>query len=270
MSSETKNYNSVIEELHNVQLQMIKYIDEICSKNNIEYMLAFGSMLGAVRHKGFIPWDDDIDIMMTLKEYLIFRNATQKNTTKYFVQDPQTEKESPFVYPKLRKNGTYMKDDCAYTLKMHEGIWVDIFILIDSCKTKRGIKIQNILIKFFQMMKCKYRYINDKEKYRVTALKKIIYKLPNPLFRFIEKTLFKLICAIGSSKGDNYYLLSNSTLAKSIVPKKWYKNKIRFKFEDTHLLISKYYDDYLKSLYEDYMTPIKYGSHANENNLRFN
>lgn len=83
-----------------------------------------------------------------------------------------------------------MNDMCANTLNMHEGIWIDIFILINACKSEKGTRVQHKLVQVFQSIKCKYRYKNDKENYDVIFLKKILYNLPNPIYKVIEKSLF--------------------------------------------------------------------------------
>jgi len=75
-------------------LEIIKYMDKLCKKHDIEYYLIYGSALGAVRHKGFIPWDDDMDVGMTYENYKKFIDVCEKelDTSKYFLQRPDNEK----------------------------------------------------------------------------------------------------------------------------------------------------------------------------------
>ena len=88
------------------ELVCLKEIKRVCIKKQLTYCLAYGTMLGAVRHKGFIPWDDDLDI------YMYYRDAQSIgkyiNQDEFFLQTPKTDSKSPFIYYKLRKNHTEM------------------------------------------------------------------------------------------------------------------------------------------------------------------
>ncbi|MDO5124598.1 MAG: LicD family protein [Eubacteriales bacterium] len=239
------------------ELELLKILDKICRENNIRYSLAFGSVLGAVRHGGFIPWDDDADVVMEYNQYKKFSKLCKDYFgTDYFLQDSDTERETPFVFAKIRKNKTKMPEKSTQDLNINQGIWVDIFFLVNACKSSFGLKIQNALIQIYQSLKCRYRYLNNKKVYSVSAFKKIIYNIPNPIYRLIEKFVFFLIRTIGSKKSDKYYNMSNDGLDISIVPKSWFDDTVARKFEDTELSIPKEWDEYLTFLYGDYMKPV--------------
>ena len=260
----------ILSKIHNIHLEMLKLIDFICRENNINYCLAFGSALGAVRHNGAIPWDDDADIVMEYEQYKKFASVCDKYfKDDYFLQDSKTEKEIPYVFSKLRKNGTRVIDKTTIGLNINEGIWIDIFLLVNACKSSFGIKIQNTFVQLYQSLKCRYRYINDKVNYRVNIIKKIIYSLPNPIYKLLENCVFYVVRNIGSKKSTNYYNLSNDNLDISIVPKTWFDNTLYMKYEDTELLIPEDWDAYLTFLYGDYMKPVKYGGHVDYNTVIF-
>lgn len=111
------------------ELEIVKEIQRICEKNNIDWMLTFGSVLGAIRHEGFIPWDDDIDICMREEEYKKFVKACKSdlNTEKFFLQTIETDPNYPCSWGKVRMNNTCSMDNASRNKKMHWGICVDIF-----------------------------------------------------------------------------------------------------------------------------------------------
>lgn len=90
--------------LQKIELEILKKIDEVCKKHNIKYWIDSGTLLGAVRHKGFIPWDDDIDIAMLREDYEKFLKVAQKDFgNEYFLQTKNTDKKYPLFYAKVRK-----------------------------------------------------------------------------------------------------------------------------------------------------------------------
>lgn len=124
LSNETK------EKLKVVQLEILDEIDRICKKNKINYFLCGGTLLGAIRHKGFIPWDDDIDIMMIREDYEKFINVCKKSlNSKYYLDCPENNDDFIYIFTKIRKNNTTFNEKAIADRKMHKGIYVDIFPL---------------------------------------------------------------------------------------------------------------------------------------------
>ena len=111
-------------------LEIVKYFDSFCKKNKIEYYLMGGSALGAVRHRGFIPWDDDFDVFMTFDNYSKFIEIAQEklNKEKYYLQKENTT-EWPLYFTKLRLNGTTFIEEDTQNRKMHKGFYIDIMCL---------------------------------------------------------------------------------------------------------------------------------------------
>lgn len=112
------------------QLEILVEFDRVCRKNNIKYCLGCGTLLGAIRHNGFIPWDDDIDVWMLRKEYERFCSICKKELDqKYFFQNWDTDPYFNSAYGKIRKNGTSFKRVGQEKIKYHDGIYIDVLPL---------------------------------------------------------------------------------------------------------------------------------------------
>ena len=117
-----------IEHLQHVILSIMKDIDKVAVKNNIDYYLLGGSAIGAVRHKGFIPWDDDLDIILDNANYhkLIDALKAELDPSKYYIQEGL--KDWPLAFSKVKLIGTHMKEfEGVADNAEHDGIYVDIF-----------------------------------------------------------------------------------------------------------------------------------------------
>ena len=143
----TKEDGTVITvaDVHKVLLEMLKDIDKICQKYDIPYFMMGGSALGAVRHNGFIPWDDDADIAMLYEDYVRFVEVCKKEfpNEKYYFQCFETHKEYNVLIPamKIRKKGTYVKEKnflLENKCKDGDGLFIDVFV-VDSICEKRWI-----------------------------------------------------------------------------------------------------------------------------------
>ena len=112
-----------------IQLELLQEVDRICTKHHISYSVEGGTLLGAVRHGGFIPWDDDVDIAMVRSEYRKFCKVCKKelDSEKYFFQNHDTDPEYRWGYAKVLKNGTSFVRYGQEHLKMRRGVYVEIF-----------------------------------------------------------------------------------------------------------------------------------------------
>ena len=109
-----------LRKVHMVEKEILDEVVRVCDKNNISYFLMAGTLLGAVRHKGFIPWDDDIDVGMTYDNFKRFIEiAPRELNDKYFLQTWKNDNEYPFAAAKVRKKGTLFAEVAAKNTKYH-------------------------------------------------------------------------------------------------------------------------------------------------------
>lgn len=114
------------------ELDMLLEMKRICDRHGLKYYLCGGTLLGAVRHKGFIPWDDDIDITMLRADYERFLQIAPKEiSSEYYVESARSDPNYVYSFCKIRANGTVYMEECTSKLDMHQGIWIDIFPLDD-------------------------------------------------------------------------------------------------------------------------------------------
>lgn len=126
-----------LKELQSKILEIALYLDEFCKKHGIDYYLMGGSALGAIRHNGFIPWDDDFDVFMTYENYMKFLDSARKDldTERFYLQEENT-KEWPLFFTKLRMNGTELLEADTKDRQMHHGIFIDIMCLNNRSDNK--------------------------------------------------------------------------------------------------------------------------------------
>lgn len=123
-----------LRDLQLVELQILKDFAALCEANNLSFYITAGTLLGAVRHKGFIPWDDDIDVVMPRADFDRLMMLTAPHG--YFLQNRKSDPNYPFFFAKLRKEGTVVEEPTLTEISMHKGIYIDIFPL-DICPNSR-------------------------------------------------------------------------------------------------------------------------------------
>ena len=124
---------SEIKQLKEVEIELFDELDRVCKLLDIPYFMVGGTLLGAVRHQGFIPWDDDIDVVMFREDLeRLEKEGSTLFDKKYFLQTEDTDKYYPLMTAKLRKNGTVFLEGCMdENVKSHTGIFIDIFPMDD-------------------------------------------------------------------------------------------------------------------------------------------
>lgn len=238
-----------IRELQRIELSMLKDITSFCDQNNIVYFLIYGTLLGSIRHEGFIPWDDDIDIAMDKRNFKKFNRLARKNMpSKYFIQCNKTDKNYFQVWTKVCLNNTTAIDYDATNYKMHWGISIDIFMFSGLSKNVLGQRCQKKAIKWLIPLERKHYY---------KSINKPLTNTEKRIISFIPESLRKP--AIAFLKLFAYRNLSNTDFCFSNYSKKIDKcfkshffkkeNLTKVKFEDTYFWAPKKYDEVLSVLY---------------------
>ena len=248
-----------ITKLRRLQLCEIEILEEfvrICEKHDLQYFLAGGTLLGAVRHGGFIPWDDDIDVEMPRRDYELFAEYCAKElNNRFFYQSALTDKKYFLTYAKLRKKGTLFYEKRFEGSGFHKGIFIDIFPL--DFAPKPGV-IGRFL---FNIMAVGNRrgQVDSGEKY--IPYKKVSGKICYALFKlFTPKgmvNLRKFLVALSDKLSSKEYLASYSGAygySGEIFREEWYSSAASAEFEAKEYRIPVNYDMILKTLFgETYM-----------------
>ncbi len=236
-------------ELQLCMLDMIKDIDKICQDHDIEYYLAFGSCLGAVRHKGFIPWDDDFDIAMTDDNYFKFLKVCEEklDKEKYYVQTYNKEENYYLSFAKIRNIQTTLVEESNKDRNITYGVYIDVFPLVGVPNSK--IKREILKINRAFMLSSNINVINNKF---LKTIFNIILKVfgRKRILKFTTKRCFKYKCAdcnkiISIADGDGF---DKNELDKDVYGKPKY-----VPFENTMFPIPENYDSYLNHIYGNYM-----------------
>lgn len=238
------------------QLEIAKEIRRVCEENDIRYFLAYGTMLGAVRHQGFIPWDDDMDMGMVRSEYEKFcRIAPEKLDPGYFLQTWHTDPEYGLPFAKVRKRNTVYVEGKSKRLK-ENGFYVDIFPFDELPATEEAQEKLRRQIKDLyriQLMKCGYK--PWRENGRTVWPKRIAYLIYQArAIRFSEGELPKRYDEMVTSfpEGDRLYGQDPSDNLRS-VERIWCEELADYSFEGEIFKGPKNFDGLLTATYGAYM-----------------
>lgn len=254
-------YQGKLGEVHNILLAYLLEIDRICEKHNIKYFLAGGTLLGAIRHNGFIPWDDDADVMMLREDYDKFIKVVQSELpSNLFLQLPSTEKLNHQVFAKIRINNTlFATQFTSKFLNMHNGIFVDILSQDKTGSRKLSQKMHIYLTLLTRSMVFnKWGNTDIKTGGRFPFMCKLLNVIKNILpMTFLEFIQNKIILLHKNNKKSKYlYDGMGRNLRRGAFPEEWLDEVIYVDFEGKRFPVPKEYDKYLTYLYGDYMQMI--------------
>lgn len=248
-----------------VELDLLKQLDDFCQKHDLTYYLSGGSLLGAVRHKGYIPWDDDVDVMMYRKDFDKLCQLADFQEP-YFFQTNETDPGSMRGHAQLRNSETtaILESERRYKYPFNQGIFIDIFPLDnvpdDLDERKEFVaKTKHLKYRAFQY----YRYCLGKPNEKLSSLRKAVlythffflklkYGKQNPYYEQFAREMVKY----NGQKTKEVMMVTLST-DKCCWPREEIDEPMRVPFEMLNLPISKDYDKLLTEQYGAWQVPVK-------------
>ena len=242
-----------------VEMELLKKLLEVCEKYHLRIWAEGGTLLGTIRHHGYIPWDDDIDMAMLREDYdKLQAIAKEEFKTPYFFQSGYTDL-FPNGLSRIRKDGTAAIMDQAINRNYHQGIFIDIFpldvmpddeVLFKSFVKEKVYRKEQLLLgleSYYSFTNWKYDYLILKNKARIII--KGFHHCFSEYEHFIKQynNTDNHRIAIISWRFDERYLRERI----------WYKDTLYLPFEDIKMPVPSGYDNILKKQFGDYMTPLK-------------
>ena len=252
------SYDGKLSAVQSVLLGFLKEVDRICRKHEIKYFLGGGTLLGAVRHKGFIPWDDDADVMMLREDYERFLSVLPDELPSY-ITDQNTDPCSHFCFTKLRLDDTILSTEFTARFDgLHNGVFLDVLAQDKTSDKKAARRIHMKLT-----AQLRWLVLNKWRKTPMNANNKLvsfigdIIKAIVPL-KALERMQGRIMVKYRNKPTHWLYDSMGRNVERGAFPIEWLDEAVYSDFEDTKLPIPKEWDKYLTYLYGDYteMIPV--------------
>lgn len=247
-----------LDEIKIIELEILREVHMICVKHGIKYTLAAGTLLGAVRHQGFIPWDDDIDIAMPRPDYDKFLRVCELEKHDFKLICNENNKNYKCLFAKAYAKNTIIVDDVIDNNGTNIGVYIDIFPIDGMGKTyntARSLIMKTEIYRNIIIASCWKKYEFSKTRPLIFEpirlffylMSRFLYvdKLINIVMKYERKFDFKDSNYVGCICGSYRY--------KGIMNKKMFTNYIKLSFMGSEYYCIQEYDKYLKILYGDYM-----------------
>lgn len=254
MSDYTELEELSLDEQKSVLLSILVELDDFCNKYDINYSLGGGTLIGAVRHKGFIPWDDDIDILMLREDYERFLELYPKDNNEFKLLEMNSSTQYNYPYAKMVRIDTVLIEDINDATPI--GVYVDIFP-IDNCADKYSDAVK--FVKSFSFV----RWLNISKSIKLNQKRSVWKNIALILGKVISLPISqRKIAKIISRKGQKYRkqslkyvgeLMIDPYREKEIWERAWFDKYILIEFEGKRFKSIESYDQLLKKTYGDYM-----------------
>lgn len=233
------------------ELDILKELDRVCKENDITYFIAQGTLLGAAKYKGFIPWDDDIDVIIPYSDLKKLSTVFPcQGNEKYMYTSFNVEKHFPLPWAKIRAKDTLSRPVRYKELPINWGICIDLFPLYYLSDSSIVRKIECFLIKVGYKL-----LMAEMTKYEEGhgVLTRLIEKIPIKLKHFYCNAVIK---HLASNKTDNRYVWITSKGGRVLERSLIFGEPTQLTFEDATYPVPSKYHEYLTGFYGDYMAPL--------------
>jgi lipopolysaccharide cholinephosphotransferase len=244
--------DETLNKLHETLIELLDEFVRICKKHNLKYTLVAGTVLGAVRHSGFIPWDDDIDVGMLRPDYEKFLEVAPKELKdKYILDCFEQNKDYHLSFAKIKKNGTIFDEEAAHHMNNHKGIFLDVFPLDNVYDNVKRSYINAALIKIVHQTVCVKKKIYKIKDCRHKIMSSILMVFPHAFLMKLEKKL----CTMNKDNNSKYIacFLGVYPFKKEVSERKDFFPTKEMVFEKKKYSVLNNTDKYLSSIYGDYM-----------------
>ena len=244
--------DSKLKKLQDVELDILVIFDKFCQDHDICYSLFAGTALGAVRHKGFIPWDDDVDVFMDVKNYDRLISTWHENPVEGYYLQATDDKNSHINHTKIRKDGTVLASQNEMKTNEHHGIWIDIFpfykVPVEEHKRKKFNRNAQIRILFTR------DHIPEKANIFVKVAALISHLTPSRIKEMIRTSVEKKLRQYDDlTSGFEYEDISAAIWMNKYYPSTMFDGYTNISFNNKNFQIVAEYKKMLEIKYGDYM-----------------
>lgn len=233
-----------------VLLDLLIKFDSVCKKHGLIYYLTDGTLLGAIRHKGFIPWDDDIDVAMPRVDYEILKTLGKEFSNPYFLQTPYTDSGYFYSFLKIRNSNTTGLSKAFMYQGFNDGLFLDVFPM-DAVDLEKGEEVYNRLRQLCVSNSAYMKLSNPN--YSVTELENLrLMASKDPLKTYEE------ICRLATQFNGNqenwisHWVSTISPYSRRVWYREDFEKVLLWDFEEMRFPVPQGYDRYLKIVYGDY------------------
>jgi lipopolysaccharide biosynthesis protein licD1 len=242
-----------IEEAKKLELDILDFIDSFCKEHGINYCINYGTLIGAIRHKGFIPWDDDIDLSMTRENYEKFIQLFSEKQSRYKLLSLETDDQYFNNFIKIVDPTTKIIDT-RNTKTYDSGVFIDIFPM-DTFNDTKVVDICYKLESFKLLSFSKHKNIVYGDSKLKDLIRTLFWLLLRPVSpRFFANQIEKQIQKYRVENGKYIAFIPSKAKEKEIFPRDMFDELIETPFEHLVLPAPKHFDTVLKQFYDDYMT----------------